>query len=79
MATILQLRRDTQANWYNANPVLLVGEIGVCTDAGPPQVIPATGPATATAPGPGFKIGDGVTLWNSLEWVTTGPRAQRPL
>ena len=33
MATILQLRRDTQANWYNSNPVLLAGEIGVCTDA----------------------------------------------
>ena len=73
MAVLVQLRRDTEANWYNYNPILMNGEIGICEDAGPPQVIPATGPATATGGAPGFKIGDGTTLWNDLPWVTTGP------
>jgi len=73
MAVLVQLRRDTEANWYNYNPILMNGEIGICEDAGPPQVIPATGPNTATGGAPGFKIGDGTTNWNNLPWVNVGP------
>lgn len=32
MATQIQLRRDTQANWSSANTVLALGEIGYATD-----------------------------------------------
>lgn len=45
-------RRDTAANWTSKNPVLAGGEIGVQLGA----------LSTDTK----FKIGDGVTAWNSL-------------
>jgi len=32
MATLIQLRRDTAANWTAANPTLAAGEVGVETD-----------------------------------------------
>lgn len=32
MASIIQLRRDTAANWTSANPILAQGELGVETD-----------------------------------------------
>ena len=32
MATKIQLRRDTQTNWFNVNPVLSDGELGFETD-----------------------------------------------
>jgi hypothetical protein len=32
MAIRIQLRRDTAENWYDANPILLAGEIGIETD-----------------------------------------------
>ena len=32
MASIIQIRRDTAANWTSANPVLAQGELGVETD-----------------------------------------------
>jgi len=32
MASIIQLRRDTAANWTSANPTLAQGELGVETD-----------------------------------------------
>lgn len=32
MATIIQLRNDTAANWTSANPVLAIGEAGIETD-----------------------------------------------
>ena len=32
MAVRIQLRRDTAANWFNANPILLSGELGIETD-----------------------------------------------
>lgn len=49
MATKIQLRRDTAANWQSANPILMEGELGIVTDD-PKQ----------------YKVGDGVTAWNSL-------------
>lgn len=30
--TVIQLRRDTAANWTSANPILALGEIGFETD-----------------------------------------------
>lgn len=32
MATKIQLRRDTEANWTSNNPILASGEIGISTD-----------------------------------------------
>ena len=34
MADIIQLRRDTLANWASANPTLAQGELGIETDTG---------------------------------------------
>lgn len=50
MATKIQLRRDTEANWTSANPTLASGEIGVETDTNK------------------FKVGDGSTAWNGLDY-----------
>jgi hypothetical protein len=52
MATKIQLRRDTAANWTSVNPVLAAGETGLEVD----------GSGTTT----GTKVGDGVTAWVSL-------------
>lgn len=56
MADIIQIRRDTAANWTAENPVLADGEIGL--ERGNEF----------------FKIGDGVTPWNSLPYVGVGPQ-----
>jgi hypothetical protein len=54
--TIIQVRRDTAANWVTAQtaagatPVLAAGEIGFETDTGK------------------FKVGNGSTLWGSLSY-----------
>lgn len=50
MADLIQLRRDTKANWTAANPVLANGELGFETDT------------------KRFKIGNGSTAWNLLEY-----------
>ena len=50
MATRIQLRKDTSANWASTNPILAQGEIGVDITSG------------------FFKVGDGSTAWNSLEF-----------
>lgn len=49
-------RRDTAANWAAANPVLAAGEIGV--QLGATSADPQT-----------FKIGNGVTPWNTLAFA----------
>lgn len=54
MASKIQFRRDTTANWTTRNPVLSAGELGY--DLTLKQ----------------FKIGDGVTAWNTLTFFTTG-------
>jgi hypothetical protein len=51
--TRIQLRRDTAANWTSANPVLAEGEVGYVTSGDNARY---------------FKIGDGTTAWNSLEF-----------
>lgn len=51
MATNIQIRHDSAANWSLHNPILLSGEIGFETSSN------------------FFKIGDGVSRWNSLSYV----------
>ncbi len=55
MADIIQIRRDTSANWTSTNPTLAQGEIGLELTAG---LIP-TGRC---------KIGDGSSTWSALTW-----------
>jgi hypothetical protein len=57
MATKIQFRRDTAANWTLYNPILAQGEAGYEYDTGK------------------FKVGNGVTAWNTLVYSsgTTGP------
>jgi len=50
MATIIQLRGDTAANWTTVNPVLAERELAIETDTNL------------------YKIGDGVTPWNTLPY-----------
>ena len=52
--TDIQFKRDTEANYASANPVLLAGEPAYSTD------------------NPGLKIGDGVTAWSSLPYLSSG-------
>lgn len=54
MATVIQLRRDTKANWEKYNPVLAAGEIAVQTDTFQ------------------IKVGDGLTHWADLPFVSFG-------
>jgi len=53
-----QAKRDTALNWSTNNPVLLEGQLGVETD----DLLTA----------PKFKIGDGVTDWNTLPYASSG-------
>lgn len=57
----IQHYTNTAANFTTENPTLLVGQIGIETDA------------LTTAPK--FKIGDGVTAWNSLPYNASGGAA----
>jgi hypothetical protein len=52
MATQIQFRRDTAANWTSNNPTLAIGEAGFETDTRK------------------IKIGDGSTVWTSLNYVS---------
>jgi hypothetical protein len=52
MATLIQLRRDSGANWTSNDPTLANGEFGVEDDASPIK----------------FKIGDGSNSWSSLPY-----------
>lgn len=54
----IQHYSDTAANFTSLKPVLLVGQLGIETDA--------------LATSPKFKIGDGLTAWNSLPYVSSG-------
>lgn len=58
MSVQIRLRRDTAARWASANPTLASGEMGVETDLEPVR----------------FKIGDGTTAWNDLDYASrSGP------
>lgn len=51
-------RRATAAAWALVNPILKLGQLGIETD----------GLLTS----PKFKIGNGVTAWNTLPYATSG-------
>ena len=53
--TQIRLRQDTKANWESVNPVLALGEPGVELDNTTGKVI-------------GYKIGDGVSTWSTLNY-----------
>lgn len=60
--TRIQLKYDTYANWTTNNPVLLSGEIAVV-------VVPASSGAVPNEPTVLFKVGDGTSKFNALQWV----------
>ena len=62
----IQLRRDSALGWSTNNPILASGEIGIELSPTPAQIVL-------------FKLGDGITAWNSLpyqnevlSWATLG-------
>lgn len=61
--TRISLKYDTFANWTQNNPVLLSGEVAVV-------VIPANAEAVAQEPAILFKVGDGSSRFNSLQFVS---------
>lgn len=83
MATKIQLRRDTAANWTAANTVLAAGEMGIETDTGKAKVGDGTtawaslgygmGTNTATAYAPGAMSAAQNNLLAALgsDWYTT--------
>lgn len=55
--TKILLRNDTIARWESNNPTLSKGEIGIAIDN------------TSGITLKNFKIGDGITSWNNLDWA----------
>lgn len=51
----IQLRRDSALGWSTNNPILASGEIGIELSPTPAQIVL-------------FKLGDGITAWNSLPY-----------
>ena len=51
----IQLRRDSALGWSTNNPILASGEIGIQLSPTPAQIVL-------------FKVGDGITAWNSLPY-----------
>ena len=58
--TRILLRSDIASRWSSVNPILLRGEVGIEYN---PAIEPSEGRRIR------FKIGDGVTEWNRLEYV----------
>jgi len=56
----VQVRRGSAIEWTAANPILMVGELGVELDTGQ------------------WKLGDGVTAWNTLDYAYGGIGPQGP-
>jgi len=59
MSYLLQMRRDSEANWASINPILAQGEFGYVLDSQEFKI----------------KKGDGVTAWNSLPFIEFGDKA----
>lgn len=51
----IQLRRDSALGWSTNNPILASGEIGIELSPTPAHIVL-------------FKVGDGITAWNSLPY-----------
>ena len=58
MADLIQLRKDTEANWIEADPILAQGEHAITLDNLDTE--------------PKFKIGDGIHLWSELPYFGGG-------
>ena len=65
MATKIQIRRDTAANWVAANPVLLESEMGFETDT---TIIIDSVVIYKS------KVGNGISAWNDLPYASLGLR-----
>lgn len=63
LKTRIQLRYDTLENWARNNPVLKAGEIAIAT-------IPTAAPANKQLPPVMFKVGDGTSKFNELDWAS---------
>lgn len=63
LKTRIQLRYDTLANWTTNNPVLKAGEIAIAT-------IPTAAPANKQLPPVMFKVGNGTSKFNELDWAS---------
>ena len=63
LKTRIQLRYDTLTNWTTNNPVLKAGEIAIAT-------IPTAVPANKQLPPVMFKVGDGTSKFNELDWAS---------
>lgn len=64
----IQFRRDTEANWNAANPILRDGEMGIAK----PDEVASGGVETLR-----FKIGNGSARWSDLPWGS-GPAGPAP-
>lgn len=53
------MRRDNASNWSSVNPTLAAGEWGVEISDADPAITK-------------FKLGDGITAWNDLEYKGAG-------
>lgn len=62
LKTRIQLKYDTYANWTTNNPTPLAGELCVV-------VVPAAAGAVAQEPAILFKVGDGTTPFNTLNFT----------
>ena len=51
------IRNGTEAQWIEADPILLEGEVGITMDLTPKK----------------YKIGDGVSAWSTLHYETSTP------
>lgn len=61
LTAIIQLRRDTAANWTSNNPILAAGEVAFTSDV-----------FYTSTDQQRFKIGDGVQTWSQLDYVPEG-------
>ena len=65
LKTRIQLKYDTYENWTTNNPTPLAGELCVV-------VVPAAAGAVAQEPAILFKVGDGTTPFNTLNFTSGG-------
>lgn len=65
--TRLQLKYDLWKNWSTNNPILLAGEIAVVYI---PEEKESTTGKVIQKPATMFKVGDGVSSFNSLDWAS---------
>lgn len=62
--TRLKLRIDTHENWVTNNPVLLLGEVAICT------VSVVQNGSVNSVPSTLMKVGDGTHSYNELDYVS---------